>query len=44
MPNIDEHVVKMTFDNQQFEKGVSDSLKTIKDLKKALELDKMGDS
>lgn len=44
MPNIDEQVVKMTFDNQQFEKGVSQSLKTIQDLKKALELDKMGDS
>lgn len=44
MPNIDERVVKMTFDNQQFEKGVSQSLKTIDDLKKALELDKMGES
>lgn len=44
MPNIDEQVVKMTFDNHQFEKGVSQSLKTIQDLKKALELDKMGDS
>ena len=44
MPNIDEKVVKMTFDNQQFEKGVSESLKTIDDLKKALEFDKLGES
>lgn len=44
MPNIDEQVVKMTFDNQQFEKGVSQSLKSIEDLKKSLELDKMSNS
>lgn len=44
MPNIDERVVQMTFDNKQFEKNVSQSLKTLDDLKKALELDKMNNS
>ena len=44
MPNIDERVVQMTFDNKQFEKNVSQSIKTLDDLKKALELDKMNDS
>lgn len=44
MPNIDEKVVQMTFDNKQFEKGVAQSLKSLEDLKKALELDKMSNS
>lgn len=44
MPNIDEKVVQMTFDNKQFEKGVAQSLKSLEDLKKALELDKMNNS
>lgn len=44
MPNIDERVVQMTFDNKQFEKNVSQSIKSLDDLKKALELDKMSDS
>ncbi len=39
MPNIDERVVQMTFDNKQFESGVSESLKTLDDLKKALNFD-----
>jgi len=42
MPNnIDEHVVKMSFDNKQFESGVSQSLKTLDDLKKALNFDEV---
>lgn len=44
MPNIDEKVVQMTFDNKQFEKGVAQSIKSLDDLKKALELDKMNKS
>lgn len=44
MPNVDERVVQMTFDNKQFEKNVSQSIKTLDDLKKALELDKMNNS
>ena len=42
--NIDQRVVQMTFDNKQFEQGVSKSLKTLDDLKKALDLDKMSKS
>lgn len=41
MPNIDERVVQMTFDNKQFESGVSESLKTLDDLKKALNFDEV---
>lgn len=41
MPNIDERVVQMTFDNKQFEAGVSESLKTLDDLKKALNFDEV---
>ena len=37
MPNIDERVVQMTFDNKQFEKNVSQSIKSLDDLKKALD-------
>lgn len=36
MPTIDERIVSMQFDNKQFEKGVSESLKTLDDLKKGL--------
>lgn len=39
--NIEERVVQMTFDNKQFEQGVSTSLKTIDDLKKALNFDEV---
>lgn len=38
MPNIDEKVVQMTFDNKQFEKGVAESLKSLDELKKHLSL------
>lgn len=41
MPNIDERVVQMKFDNKQFESGVSESLKTLEDLKKALNFDEV---
>jgi len=34
--NIDEKVVKMEFDNAQFEKGISRTLKSLDDLKKSL--------
>ena len=34
--NVDEKVVKMEFDNAQFEKGVSQTLKSLDDLKKSL--------
>jgi len=45
MPNsIDERVVQMTFDNKQFEQGVSTSLKTLDDLKKALNFDEVENS
>ncbi len=36
---IDERVVEMRFDNQQFEKNVQESLSTLDKLKKALRLD-----
>ena len=36
---IDQRIVEMQFDNRQFEKGVQTSLKTLKDLKKGLDLD-----
>ena len=38
--NIDNRVVQMTFDNQQFERGVKESLLTLEQLKKGLDLDK----
>lgn len=41
MPNVDERVIQMTFDNRQFESGVSQSLKTLDDLKKALNFDEV---
>lgn len=39
MTSIDNRVVRMEFDNAQFEKGVSSSLKSLKNLDKALKLD-----
>lgn len=41
MPTIDDKVVKMSFDNKQFEAGVSESLKTIGKLKEALNFDEV---
>ena len=49
--SIDQRIVSMKFDNQQFQNGVSDSLKSIDNLKKGLEfsgagkgLDSIGES
>lgn len=39
MPNIDERVVQMRFDNKQFEQGVAESLKTLDKLKEQLKLE-----
>lgn len=39
MPNIDERVVQMSFDNAQFEAGVSKSMNTLEKLKSALNFD-----
>jgi hypothetical protein len=39
MSSIDERVVGMKFDNSQFQKGVSDTNKSLDDLKKGLNLD-----
>ena len=36
---VDERIVRMTFDNKQFEKNVSTSMSTIDKLKKALKLE-----
>lgn len=40
--NIDQRIVQMKFDNQQFESGVQSSLKSLDNLKKGLELDGVG--
>lgn len=40
MPTIDNKVVQMTFENKQFERGVQQSLHSLDELKKALDLDK----
>lgn len=41
MPNsIDNKIVEMQFDNKNFEKNVAQSIKSLEDLNKALELDK----
>ena len=40
MSSIDTRVVEMQFDNQQFEKGVQTSVKSLDDLKKGLDLEK----
>lgn len=37
MPSIDTRVVRMQFDNQQFEKGIKTSMESISDLKKGLD-------
>ena len=37
--NVDKRIVRMTFDNKQFEKNVSTSMSTIDKLKKALKLE-----
>lgn len=42
--NMDERVVSMEFDNRQFEKNVKTSMKTLDDLKDALDFDKTGES
>ena len=42
--SIDERVVEMQFDNQQFEKGISTSVKSLDKLKKSLQLDDAGKS
>ena len=44
MPSIDERIVQMQFDNKEFEKNVQISMKSLEDLKKALELDKAAKS
>lgn len=41
---IDQRIVEMQFDNRQFEKGVQTSLKTLRDLKKGLDLDGSAES
>jgi len=38
--SVDTRVVEMQFDNQQFEKGVQTSVKSLDDLKKGLDLEK----
>lgn len=40
MPTIDNEVVRMTFENKQFERGVQQSVRSLEELKKALDLDK----
>lgn len=42
--SIDERVVEMQFDNHQFEKGISTSVKSLDKLKKSLQLDDAGRS
>lgn len=44
MPNIDERVVQMRFDNKQFEQGVAESLKTLEKLKNSLQLEEASKS
>jgi len=39
MSSIDQRIVQMRFDNAQFERGVQNTLKTLDDLKKGLNLD-----
>ncbi len=36
---VDNRVVKMTFDNEQFERGIKNTKKTLEDFEKALKLD-----
>lgn len=42
--SIDERIVEMQFDNQQFEKGINTSVKSLDKLKKSLQLDDAGRS
>jgi len=44
MPTVDNKVVQMTFKNEQFERGVRESLHSLEELKKALDLDKSAES
>ena len=44
MSSIDERIVDMRFNNGEFEKGIKESMKSLEDLKKALELDKQTQS
>lgn len=38
--NVDKRVVEMQFDNKQFESGIQESVKSLGDLKKGLDLEK----
>ena len=38
--NVDKRVVEMQFDNRQFENGIQESVKSLDDLKKGLDLEK----
>ena len=42
MPTIEQRVVEMRFDNQQFEKGAKESIGTIEKLNKSLDFDEAG--
>ena len=44
MPTVDNKIVQMTFENKQFERGVKQSLNSLEELKKALDLDKSAQS
>ena len=44
MPTTDNRIVQMTFKNEQFERGVQQSLHSLEELKKALDLDKSAES
>ena len=44
MPIADNKIVQMTFKNEQFERGVKESLDSLEKLKKALNLDKSAES
>lgn len=44
MPTIEQRVVEMRFDNQQFEKGAKESIGTIDKLNKSLDFKEAGDS
>ena len=43
MSSIDQRIVEMQFDNQQFEKGIQTSLKSLASLKQSLRLDRAKD-
>lgn len=43
MPDVDERIVSMKFDNAQFENGVSTSINSIDKLKASLRFDNVGD-